>query len=540
MVYKVTRKCGGGRYYRYLVEGRWDPIRKYTVQRTIACLGRCDTKGHILTPSRPRVDRVHSAYPVGALAFFHAVADDIHLVTIAREVLGLDETDGAHLEALCLNQMTGRRPHEHLPEWVRVTPLPGWSGVDPARYTDTGFARVMDRLCRVTVNGNFEDGGVRLQQALTEEWRSRSREPATGFYDITKQRYYGETNPWAANGHDSERGISRVVGFGLVVSSEHRHPYLCRPWPGNRNDQITMPETVDYLKAQGFPGLKLIADRGMVSAKNVAYLVHQGFHQVGLVRDWPKPTWEYAGRWPGGELEQTRYAVVRPSGQMVYVRSLTAPLFEQPRMNVVIGVDPRRKLKERERREVALKEMEGTVSDERREVLKGSLRGLLTKAQGRRGFVVDREKVAEAAVRDGRFVLFSTDLEMTAEEVFRWYFGREGIEEAFRTGKGDLSLGPLRMRADYRITAYSTVMYVAWLLWSWGERRLQEVWEGVDKNLREKYPHPTLSSALEFLEGIHWVRLGAGKSVHEWTTRLSEVQKAILRSVGGTRHLPCI
>ena len=118
-----------------------------------------------------------------------------------------------------------------------------------------------------------------------------------GFYDITKQRYYGETNPWAALGHDSERGISRVVGFGLVVSSEHRHPYLCRPWPGNRNDSVTVPETVDYLKAGGFDGLTLVADRGMVSATNLAYLVRRGFHQVGLVRDWPKPTWEYAGKW---------------------------------------------------------------------------------------------------------------------------------------------------------------------------------------------------------------------------------------------------
>ncbi|MCL5983885.1 MAG: hypothetical protein M1606_04390 [Candidatus Thermoplasmatota archaeon] len=96
------------------------------------------------------------------------------------------------------------------------------------------------------------------------------------------------------------------MGFGLVASSQGRHPYLCRPWPGNRNDQITLPEAVDYLKAQGFQGLKLIADRGMVSAKNVAYLVRHGFHQVGLVRDWPRPTSEYAGRWSGGELEQPR------------------------------------------------------------------------------------------------------------------------------------------------------------------------------------------------------------------------------------------
>lgn len=83
-------------------------------------------------------------------------------------------------------------------------------------------------------------------------------------------------------------------------------------------------------------------------------------------------------------------------------------------------------------------------------------------------------------------------------------------------------------------------MYVTRPLWSWGEWRLQEAWEGVDKKLREKYPHPALSSALELLEGVNWVRLDAEKSVHEWTTRLSEVQKEVLRSVGGTRHLPCI
>jgi hypothetical protein len=539
MAYEVTRRCG--KYdYRYLVEARWDPVRKYSVQRTIACLGRCDPQGNILVPSAPRVDTIHSAYPVGSLAFFHAIAEEIRLVAIAREILGLDELDGAHFEALCLNQLTGRRPHERLPEWVRVTPLPGWAAVDPERYTTTGFARVMDRLCRVTANGNFEDRGVLLQQGLTEEWRRRAREPPAGFYDITKQRYYGETNPWAALGHDSERGISRVVGFGLVVSSEHRHPYLCRPWPGNRNDAVTVPETVDYLTAGGFEGLTLVADRGMVSEPNLAYLVRRGFHQVGLVRDWPRPAWEYAGRWSEREVEQPRFGVVRPSGQLVYVRGFTAPLYGQPRMNVVIGVDPRRKLKERERREVALRELEGTVSDERREVLKGSLRGLLKKARGRRGFVVDRERVAEVAARDGRFVLFSTDPEMSAEEVFRWYFGREGIEEAFRTGKGDLSLGPIRMRADYRITAYSTVMYVAWLLWSWGERRLQERWGTVPKKVREKYPRPTLSSALELLEGVHWVKLGAGKSVHEWTTRLSDVQKAVLLTVGGTRRLPRI
>ena len=76
-------------------------------------------------------------------------------------------------------------------------------------------------------------------------------------------------------------------------------------------------------------------------------------------------------------------------------------------------------------------------------------------------------------------------------------------------------------------------MYVARPLWSWGEWRLQEAWEGVDKKLREKYPHTALSSALELLEGVHWVRLGAGKPVHEWTTGSVRCRRRFFAQSGG-------
>lgn len=44
----------------------------------------------------------------------------------------------------------------------------------------------------------------------------------------------------------------------------------------------------------------------------------------------------------GGELEQPRHAVVRPSGPMVHVRNFTASHFAHPRMNVVVGVERER------------------------------------------------------------------------------------------------------------------------------------------------------------------------------------------------------
>ena len=48
----------------------------------------------------------------------------------------------------------------------------------------------------------------------------------------------------------------------------------------------------------------------------------------------------------------------------------------------------------------------------------------------------------------------------------------------------------------------------------------------------------TLSRALGHLKDVSWVRFGAGESVREWVTRLTEVQEAILKPLGGAKLLP--
>ena len=55
--------------------------------------------------------------------------------------------------------------------------------------------------------------------------------------------------------------------------------------------------------------------------------------------------------------------------------------------------------------------------------------------------------------------------------MYRTYFAKDAVEKAFRTSKGNLSLGPVRCRRKDRSDASATVVYVAHLLWSWAERR---------------------------------------------------------------------
>lgn len=75
--------------------------------------------------------------------------------------------------------------------------------------------------------------------------------------------------------------------------------------------------------------------------------------------------------------------------------------------------------------------------------------------------------------------------------------------------------------------AYATAVYVAYLLWSWAKRRLQE-----------KYPERHLSKALSALESVSWVPSGAGKSVREWCTRLTKEQKELFAALAASEFLP--
>ena len=140
---------------------------------------------------------------------------------------------------------------------------------------------------------------------------------------------------------------------------------------------------------------------------------------------------------------------------------------------------------------------------------------------------MDETAVAEERARDGRFLMFSTDESMGAREIFELYFQRVAIEGAFRTAKGELSLGPLKYRRVDRIEAYATVVYMAYLLWSWAQRKL-----------RKKMPEETMEGALRSLGGVHWLRLGMEKSVRDWCTRLTDRQEEVLKTFGARSILP--
>ena len=136
--------------------------------------------------------------------------------------------------------------------------------------------------------------------------------------------------------------------------------------------------------------------------------------------------------------------------------------------------------------------------------------GLLVQSVGRRGAEVDPEAVQRDRARDGRFLVFSTDLSLSGPEMYETYFARDGIEQVFRTGKGGFHVEPIRKLRLDRMYSSATVLYTAWLLWILKER-----------TLKRKLPEMSLTEALGLLENVPWMRSGVGKTAQkEWCLSL--------------------
>ncbi|EQD77679.1 transposase (IS4), partial [mine drainage metagenome] len=371
---KEVRRIHGG-LYLYENTYIWDREAQRSRKVNSVYLGPCDKNKHLLSTPRPRVESVHSSFPVGPLSCFYAGAKELAVVERTRSSLGVPLPVAQGFLAMGLNQVLHRLSLQRTAEWVQESPLSTWEAWDTSGLSKRSLETTLDALCHLSKTGTKVERCMDLQDELTRAWRAETREPAGYYYDfdITKVRFYGSTQPYAEMGHASDRSIRRVVGFGLVTSRVHHHPVQCRPIVGSRNDMLSVDETVARLEAAGVKGVTLVMDRGMVSPDNIARVRKAGYHQIGMVRDGGNDWWEALGRWSEKELESPENLVVRPSGERMFARSWTGTLMGQSQLRLALVVDPEWKELERLGRKERLRELQGNPGTERLRQLRDEL-----------------------------------------------------------------------------------------------------------------------------------------------------------------------
>lgn len=219
-------------------------------------------------------------------------------------------------------------------------------------------------------------------------------------------------------------------------------------WPGNTNDQTVLPEVKDGLRGWRLGRVVTVVDRGFSSDANLDYLRRAG------------------GHWIAGE----RMRDGSPDALEALARAGRYPL----RDHKTLG------------------------------------RYLRQNASGR--LQIDRAKIRAEERLDGKYLLSTSDPDLSAEDVVLGYKNLLEAERGFRDLKSTLELRPVFHRLEGRIRAHVLLCWLALLLTRVAERRANMTWRRI---------------AIE-LGRVHAVTLQGTAGTVIQTTPLSDAASGIL------------
>lgn len=303
-----------------------------------------------------------------------------------------------------------------------------------------------------------------------------------------------------------------VVGFAVTKEGI---PVRCFTYPGNASDQEIIREVKDTLKDWRLHRVIWVCDTGFNSEENRSYLQRAGGHYI-LGEKLRQGTANLnaiarAGRYrkveEGLEVKQVWVGEGETRRRFVVCRNL-----EEARRDHLRREKWLKRISE-ELEAIAGKQGEARTLAEAELITHPSMKRYLTRRHGR--LQVDRAKVKAEAHLDGKFLLSSSDDDLTAEEIALYYKQLIEVERCWRDQKHILDLRPVYHRKEDRIRAHVLLSFLALLLTRVAETRAKDTW----RNLRRE------------LERIHLGYFAGSAGRIQQRTELTARQREILAAI---------
>lgn len=293
------------------------------------------------------------------------------------------------------------------------------------------------------------------------------------FYDVTTLYFEAGPNPedelrQAGFSKDGKTAESQIV-LGLLVS-EDGYPLSYSIFNGSQYEGRTMiPVIDDFVQRFSLTDFVVVADSGLMSAKNIALLETAGYKYIIGARI----------RSESQSVKDWILSIDRTDGHTEECR-------KSGTQRLIVSYSETRARKNAWNRDKGLERLR-----------KAYAKGTLTKENvNRRGYnkfldiskditvSINEGKIQEDMLWDGlKGYLTNTDLPM--EEVISQYHGLWVVERAFRIGKGTLEMRPVFHFTEKRIEAHICICFAAYKVYKELERVIRSIGLGmsVDKVL---------------------------------------------------------
>jgi transposase len=517
--------------------GREDHLDMDGLRRLVGSISRYLDGAGALPPAGPEAAlAVESSRQLGAVWLLDGLWRKLGVADALGGVLGGRRFSTAVervLFALVANRAVDPMSKLSAAEWAsHDAAIPGLVGMD-----DDQAYRAMDLLVAA-------DTQARVQEAVFFAAANLlNLEVDLLFFDTTStffQREGEEAGPGAFRvyGHskDHRPDLPQIV-IGLAVTREGI-PVRCWCWPGNTNDMTVIKQVKDDLRGWRLGRVITVVDRGCASDDNLAYLTRAGGHWIAgeRLRDNTAEVAQVLSR-------QGRYQQVRDN---LRVKEVKVGRGDAAR-RFVLCHNPEQAERDRHQRTQQLAAVEGEL--ERIAALRAKAAAAAARAGTGRSrrqrppedhlkaecalrdhpalgrwvrqtpggrLVVDRAKLKTEAKLDGKFLLSTSDPDLSAEDVALGYKNLLEAERAFRDLKTTLELRPIWHRLEHRIRAHVLLCWLALLLVRVAERQTSSTWRRINTELGR----------------LHLVTLAGPAGRVEQTTALTPTQRELFAATG--------
>jgi transposase len=455
------------------------------------------------------------AREAGPVHVGHSMWNKLGINEILTEA-GLSQEQQELAEILTLNRLVEPTSEHATPDWVARTAIPDLLG---EKYNRLNYRLLYDNLDKLHPQREF------IENALFQRERTLfNLNSSVYLYDLTSTYFEGacELNPAAKHGYSRDsRPDCRQVVVGLILNGDG-FPTGHEIFDGNRVDCTTVEEMLAALarRTGNTKGLTVVVDRGMSDQTNLDRIKAAGHHYLVAAKQTERLRWLAEFEEQAGWTEISENGSI--SGTGVFIKR-----FERAGEVYLLCISEGRKEKDLAIRQKQEKRLRKDLAALEKRIKSGSPKtakkvfeaiGRLKERYPRvnRYWLIDydektstlitkedeqRRRLAEQV--DGAYVLRTSRMDMTDQEVWKQYMMLTRVEAAFRDMKSPLAVRPVYHQLQNRVEAHIFVCVLAYHLLVAIERLLQasgitSSWETVRKQLST---HQTVSTILPSTSG---------------------------------------
>ena len=302
------------------------------------------------------------------------------------------------------------------------------------------------------------------------------------FYDVTTLYFESESEDDLRRiGFSKEGKLARPqIQLGLFTTLQG-YPLSFEVYEGNKYEGHTLTDILQKFQTKFQLATKpiVVADRGMLTNENIAYLENHDYKYIlaARIKNIPEEIKKKITQLPF--LEDGVIHTLEIEKEIIYKDINNQKCSLKIKQRLILTYSNARAKKDRYNREKALKRLKKKI-EQSNNLTKNDLKmagyAKFLKLENKEcsiTFNIDEKRIQDDAKLDGIKGFFTNDFTLPPNQIIQHYQNQYDVEKAFRISKTDLKIRPIYHRLERRIKAHILLSFISYAIYKEFERRVK-------------------------------------------------------------------